>query len=467
MSKYTQFLKSRSKSEIRNLAHIKRFLERYSGDEDYRNSINNNELDLKTAAKMCGCEIDLETLRPVFHPEYIEKRQTATKEEWPLTHLWNMHMTNMHYYRGEIITSANSQGLTPLFDAWRDRQIVRSNIDLGPGASGIVHPPIAFEISDGCSVGCWFCGISAKKFKGHFSLKDDGAQYWREMLQGTQRVLGPGMNHGFCYWATEPLDNPEYAEFLEIFYEVTGIMPQTTSAIPLRNIELTRKVLKLWEKSRFTVNRFSILTPRILKQVHEEFTPEELLGVELVLQNVGSESIKSAGGRAFKYKPEKGEQTKEAKKSTMTNSTIACVSGFLVNILRKTIRLVSPTMPSEKWPNGYVVHAEAVYTDTEDYERKLLELIEANMELQKLKTDLPIRFDENFTYMNVDGHFAFTNDAIVIESKLFEKIGPMIADGDMSPKDIVKKYTKEGGNPFLVAKLLDEFNTYGLVQHTG
>ena len=111
-------------------------------------------------------------------------------------------------------------------------------------------------------------------------------------------LFGPAAQAGFCSWATDPSDNPDYPRFLEDYYAVTGALPQTTTALPLANLDFTRAVLRLSEHYRGLPNRFSILTLNAFDAVHETFTAEELLHVELVLLNRESLTSKAVAGRA-------------------------------------------------------------------------------------------------------------------------------------------------------------------------
>jgi hypothetical protein len=72
----------------------------------------------------------------------------------------------------------------------------------------VVHAPFAAELSRGCTVNCWFCGVDAGKFEGSASFDEPTEELWRGMLQVLADEIGPDFaQHGFCYWATEPFDN--------------------------------------------------------------------------------------------------------------------------------------------------------------------------------------------------------------------------------------------------------------------
>src|SRR6185436_857740 len=92
------------------------------------------------------------------------------------------------------------------FAAWRARQINRCAGQLGIAkADALVHAPAAFELAQGCSVGCWFCGVAAPRLDQICRYTESNAAAWRETLTVLREILGPCSRHSFCYWATVPL----------------------------------------------------------------------------------------------------------------------------------------------------------------------------------------------------------------------------------------------------------------------
>ncbi len=447
---------------LRELAHIKRFLERYSGDHELRNRLLAGLVSLADAAKECGCELDVTSLQPVFHPAFVQFRADATLESWPLTYKWDSFLRSMFTLRNELCWAGSSKGLTPAFDQWRERNMSRCRFEIGVAGQGIVHPSIAFELSSGCSVGCWFCGISAEKFKGHFSLSGSGKAEWKATLEAAYHVLGVGMKSGFCYWATDPLDNPDYLGFLEEYDRLVGVIPQTTTAIPLRNVELTRGVLDMWTKKRGLINRFSVLSTGVLRRLHETFTPEEMLGVELVMQNKKSHGV-------VKFKAGRAGATAEAKKidEELSEGTIACVTGFLVNIVEKTVRLVSPTTPSKNWPNGYIVFASATYESPEDLEKQMRTMIAMHMG-QSIRSNDPIRFTEHVNFAAAeDSAAAVFSKWMRFESHDLDTIGPMIVPGDRTPMDLVRSAVSAGEDPVKAVVTIEHLWNAGVLIQDG
>lgn len=438
----------------RLLSHSKRFLERWIADVDFKNAVIENRWSLRDAQDACGCEVDVHTLLPVFHPEYRFFRSAATIHDWPLTYLWDNHIANQLKIRDSIASYGSSLGLTAEFDIWRGRNISRAALQLDAAASGITHPPVAFELSSGCSVGCWFCGVSAKKFAGHATLSDGGDVEWRKTLEAVKAIVGSGIQCGFCYWATDPLDNPEYVDFLKIFEDVVGVIPQTTTAIPLRNVDLTKSVLAEWDKRRSTPNRFSVMTKRQLLEIHERFTPEELFGVEIVLQMATEGAItKFAAGRNVPG---------TAKKEASLEGTIACVTGFLINVVERTVKLISPTMPSGKWPDGYIIYAERDYRDAADLSDVL-----KDMTTNCMQTNL---VGSKAVQISDGGHYdpdvradAVRFRRIEISNAFIERIGADLSAGTNTPLSIARKCIGDGMDPIQVIGEMEKLWSEGVI----
>ena len=316
-------------------------------------------------------------------------------------------------------------------------------------------------MASGCSVGCPFCGVSALPFRGYFSLKDGGRDEWRRMLVGARNVLGRGLGMGFCYWATDPLDNPEYVGFLEVFREVTGYIPQTTTAIPLRNVELTKKVLAMRDPERLMPNRFSVLTTGILRRTHKTFTPEEMFGVELVLQNRGNVEVsKFRAGRNIARDEKLQRQGPNKEKGT--DGTIACVTGFLVNLVEKTIRLVSPTMPTEEWPDGYVVYSKRTYAAADEFEGKFWEMVAENMTMGVDPSSV-LSFVDSVRYVSDENIGWIRSNSMELGRAEWKGLCELIDRRCFTPVQMVEELCRKGKDPFAAVNGISKLWRTGLV----
>src|SRR6185295_5508555 len=100
------------------------------------------------------------------------------------------------------------------------------------------------------------------------------------------------------------------------------------------------------------------------------FTAEELAQVELVLHNRESLiSHKAVAGRAMERRDRLRIQEPDPQ------PTIACVTGFLVNMVKRTIALITPARATPARPLGYDVFAERTFDGARAFRAALDEMI--------------------------------------------------------------------------------------------
>lgn len=315
-------------------------------------------VDAQAAAVACGAAAESAAVRSLWPGVGGEIPETSR----PLIEAYRRMVSAKHALRDRIIAEC---GLTdPRHARWRLRQIARCRHEIGPARAGaIIFSPAAFELADGCSVGCWFCGVGAERLASWWRYTEENAALWRASLAGLGRVVGPGLRWGFCYWATDPLDNPDYERFVCDFHDLLGVFPQTTTAIAHRDVERTRALLRLSESRGMPINRFSILGLKQYRQVQAAFSPTELGAVELLPQNREGVLRKAVAGKA-----RAGRTSRAAELQTGDEGTIACVAGFLVNMVTQSVRLIAPCRASEARPLGYIVLGEDRFTDAAELE---------------------------------------------------------------------------------------------------
>lgn len=216
-------------------------------------------------------------------------------------------------------------------------------------------------------MGCWFCGLSASDLSGVFRYTNSNALLWKRCLQRMHIFLGEDAEAPICYYATEPLDNPDLLLFMkDCFFEFHGV-PQITTAASTRNPKFSKLILKDLRNQQLTLHRFSILSVNDFRKVIEIFTPEELLDVILIPRFPECSKAKLVGtGKAYSNT-----------ERIFPEGTIACVSGFVVNMANKSIRLVTPTRVCKEFPNGEIVLGIRKFNDEDDLENQANELLNA------------------------------------------------------------------------------------------
>lgn len=445
-------LEIKDRDYAREVAQLKRLTERWYADETFREQFDANPLS--TVANL-GLEIDMAAIldyltrmeRAEGPEEVAEAKATA-----PLSVRRHKHFIREKLLFREKTRATDCCPPNPQHKAWRERQIRRTRIQLGAVVhDGIVHVPFTVELSDGCSVGCWFCGVTAKKREGDYLYNDGNAAEWQEICGVLREMFEDSASSGFLYWASEPLDNPDYEKFAVDFAKICGRFPQTTTSIAHKDVERTRNLLKLSNQHGCRINRFSILSLNQFNKVMEAFSPEELLHCEIVAQNNESFFVQGSAGRARGNQKLKDRMKKKTGAEEITESpgTIACVSGFLINMVRRTVRLITPCPASDKWPNGYWVIDQGTFSNAQDFKELLQSLIERNLH-GDLRYDSPVRLLK-------DARVESTLDTITIHTPLCvttfrgyplaELLAKSIAEGTMTAGQIAVRIEDETGEP--------------------
>ena len=420
--------------EFSRIAEVKRFLQKCEGDPQFRVRLLE---DPQATAKSYGLGIDPQEFRYFWDDKYRHQQSRTLLEQRCL----DFYRVSENNKLSDLIDNSHNQA----YKAWRQRQLNRCSGQMVKSIHDqIGHFPVCFELSKGCSVGCWFCSVSAPRLSDIFFYTPENAKLWRKVLQVLKKVLGTAAADGFCYWATDPLDNPDYEKFLCDFHDIFGVFPQTTTAQPLKDPARTRSLLKLALERGSVFNRFSILSRKILERVHQEFTPEELAFVGLVQQQPEAEIPKANAGRMRQRTAKKG--SKEEVYDEEIAGTNACVTGFLFSMVDRTVKLVSPCPASDRYPNGYRVYAESSFTDAEELETFLVRAMAIYMPQQLRDTDL-VRFRADLKYEELDNGFQVVTPILSLKFRndaYLKQLGRVILDGDKTLAQIVDLFTKIG-----------------------
>lgn len=344
---------------------VKRLFELWNGDPSFRRTV---EQDFDSiVARYPLCPDSLALARQLWKDNSFTE-QHYNRKSFPQLHEFMKHQQELMTLRSRIRN--NCSPLPSRFNTWRQCQINRCDWQLGPAKNEtIIHMPLCFELSHGCSVGCRFCGLSAPKLNGVFSHTPENSRLWQEILVVCRDILGYSASCASLYWATEPFDNPDYERFCIDFHSILGAFPQTTTALALTDINRTKNLLQLSEKNGCELNRFSVHSVDDLISLYNNFTAEELARVELVLQSKGSLQKKVGSGRMLHTRDESVEKT-----------TISCATGFLVNLAEKSVRLISPWPADENHPTGYKTYDQGIFSNAGDFASLLQEMIATTMQ---------------------------------------------------------------------------------------
>ena len=462
---YRELYNRRSAEELRTISHIKRFLELLVGDGPFRQRLADNCEQAQRIVKDSGIDVDVYQFAPIWKGGLRIRVPKEELADYPLAQMWSEWISDLVTFRNLMREDGDSGIPDPRFSAWRKRQMERVRSELGEArANAIVHSLFSYELSKGCSMGCWFCGLSADSFKGYYQYNEKNAGLWREILQVAADMLGPAAQTGFCYWATEPADNPDYLDFLEDYQAILGVIPQTTSAAPLRNLPWTRELMALQKKYLAAPSRFSILSLRVLQGIHEAFTPEELLGFELVLQNKGSVLSKARAGKVFQRAKEESDAQPGLGIAPGLGS-IACVSGFLVNMMDGTIQLVSPGRATDSNPLGYRVHLAGSFSNGNDFGDFIQRAIDECMP-SSLPPHQTVGFREDLTYIPGEKGFSVQSSFC---SHTFTghgwtgDLGHLVADGTRTATEIMGILIDTGADIFGAGGTMQELFDKGLL----
>ncbi|MBU0945839.1 MAG: radical SAM family RiPP maturation amino acid epimerase [Proteobacteria bacterium] len=449
------------------IGETKRFLERWTAEPAFKQLIVKDP------------EQAIEQYNLAFHPEEIRMlwdrgfAMQSDPDQIPRPVQQYRDFIHEKFNHRDLLRDQSASS-DPRITAWRKRQMMRCISQLGPEKHGsIVHAPFSVELNKGCSVGCWFCAYSAPKLSALYRYTPANKKLWQDTLRILREVWGESAKYGFCYWATEPLDNPDYEKFLSDFYQILGYFPQTTTAVPLRNIERTKKLLELSRQNKGFVERFSIHTLEKLEEVYRHFSADELKWVELVTQNEESDMAYANSGKILT-----GTNTNKAQ-IVINDSTIACVSGFLLNMVDKSVQLITPCISTSRWPKGYIIYDEVHFGSAEELREVLKQLIEKHMpttlgrdQRVQFRPDLRMQVERDGfslhlkqpTYTSAKPHPFLNSPARIMHPRLSD-LGCLIALGNMTAGEMALYFEeKEFISPAETFHCLNTLFSFGLLK---
>ena len=493
-SNYLELYHLFSASELNEIVQLKRFFECSEGDKTYRTALSTGDFSEEQLAhlKKVGVLFNIQDLAILWQDisfidlvfENIHKLESLddlpedmlkTLKEHPLLMLWlrfSYLKIKMHSTHKEVITQ-RAFGYSEKYAIWRKRRIEATKSELGSYGENIDHPVLAIELAVGCSIGCYFCAFDAPRLSQLFDYNiPENQQLFREVSTSLYNTLGEPAGHALLYWSTEPQDNPNYIDFMEIYREVTGRVVCTATAGS--DETWVRNLIAHYRQFPAPWPRISVLTKKIMHRLHEQFSPDEFRDVSLLMQQRESEETRTKvpGGRPKMLK--KLEETTDIRddyeqdlsQATVPQGSIACVSGFLINMVNKTIKLISPCYTNEKYPYGYRTFDEAVFSDAADFDRIINQMINRKMPTTPYR-EMPMRFRDDLRYTDSDDGFVLVSRHKVHRfhsDALLKPLGMLIAQGDLTHQQVCEQLMDNYGvNPLLASAAIKNLFDSGLL----
>lgn len=338
---------------LRNIGYVKRFYECWKFVPGFKENFIENPRETLTVGKF------------PFHPDQLalEENDEGIHAKYCNSVMADyLDFVNDNYDRIDREMEIRTKPQNPKMLKWYENRIEQS---IQQGIDRRLYIPLAFELSQGCSVGCPFCGLSADKLSGIFEASSQNVELFEKIVNCSMDIIGPAAGKGILYYATEPLDNPDYEVFANIVFKKTGIIPQITTAVPLRDIKRIKKLLKQLNDNPKSYYRFSVLSVADLFRIYDSYQPEEL--IYTLIEPRFSETF---------YFTSTGRQ---AIRDNNYSGTISCIVGFVVNMYSKTISL-RYLCDADKWnPTGEVNLCTVPFRDEIEFEELMYEIIDKKM----------------------------------------------------------------------------------------
>ncbi|MCL2048815.1 MAG: radical SAM family RiPP maturation amino acid epimerase [Defluviitaleaceae bacterium] len=486
--------KNFSAKEIEKSAQLKRFSEWMQADVELRTRLSKGEgltSEQEEWLKKIGVSLDMDEIsflwkHPVEVNAYIMFAIRGRKDElndeineivkkYPLLELWGKYSESRCAFTQILEQWANVQSVHEKFNAWRKRRIASAKSELGYFGMRLGHPSFSFELNSGCSVGCWFCSFATDKLSGTLDYPERRGEVLSIVRQCSEIFGKEVASMALPYYRTEPHDNPHYIDFLKDFENEMGEVLCTSTAAG-HDIEWVQKLLDYYQNDRsdqiYYWPRLSILTLDMLKKVHTAFTPMQTKDIELLIQVKDAARPKITGGRILKEQAGLREVEDFSSDDRITlaasvpQGTIACVSGFNINLVTRRIMIFGPCYTSNRWPHGFRVYGEASYNDENDFPEVIRDLAERTMFLSPPK-DSVLKFRDDIVFRATQDGFDLATAHQLHHFKGRNRCGPLgqlIAEGVHTYAEISEILHKEHKvNPIILRAAVQQLFDDGLI----
>ena len=206
-----------------------------------------------------------------------------------------------------------------------------------------------------------------------------------------------------CYWATDPLDNPDYERFVDDFFGVHGLYPTTLTALPIKT-SATYTFASAFNRCAMVACRISFPFCRsvFLIACMPSFPPRTCCAFPCASKSRCACLLRPPfpSRSARKVKAGRVVQRDSYPKNAEVDAepgSIACVVGFLFNMVDRSLQLIAPCIASDKWPLGYVIYDRAEFNDMDELASSIDVMIADQMSLEP-RASTRVRFRSNLVY---------------------------------------------------------------------
>lgn len=462
---YADTLAGFTPDDVRTVAEAKRFFECWHGDRDFRAAVESGGTFTDQQRRMLkdiGVTFEPEAMELLWlRPDLLDRLPVLTvhhasfDDAPPDVHallapyrelrLWLRwrHRIDRSVMIHKFRASARAT-LSPEYTAWRFRRVAAVRNELGWFGWSLDHPCHAVEMAVGCSVGCGFCAFDAGKLQTVFDFsRPENRELVRAVATGMARVLGgwPAGN-GMLYWSTEPHDNPHYVKLLAFWQELTGAMLCTATA--RAGEEWVRELIDYYRTGPVPWPRISVLSRGMLRRLHAAFSPLELRDTQMLMQQKDAEVLRTKvpGGREKMLR--QLVEADDLRKVDFENlpegfeppqGSIACISGTLVNMVERTVKLISPCYTTMEHRYGYRVFDETTFDDGPDgFEQALKRIVGRSMAVRPYP-EMPVRWRDDLKMVpRPDGFTVLspTTRRDFRRGELHLRTGELVGRGDLT-----------------------------------
>ncbi len=455
--------------EIKSISEVKRFVECYYGDRVFRAAVDTGGAftdEQRRMLKENGVTFEPEAMAPMWlHRDIIDQipmmvAQYNSLDEapaevqqalapYPEMRRWLewRHRVDKSSMIHKLLSSSRKTE-SPEYTAWRGRRVATVRNELGPFGWSLDNPSFAVEMAVGCSVGCGFCAFDAQKLETVFDLSQPrNRELVVDVATGMLNALGWPATHGMLYWSTEPHDNPHYVRLLEFWQQLTGASLCTATA--RADEEWVGKLIGYYSKVPVQWPRVSVLSRKIMYRLHQTFTPLQMRDTTLLMQQKDAEELRAKvpGGRDRMLKQlVDADDLRDVDFENLPEGfeppqgSIACISGFLVNMVERTIKLISPCYTTMEYRYGYRVFDETTFERDGDFEAALRRILGRSM-VTRSYPEMPVRWRDDLKLVPHPEGFTLLSPTVRRDfrsGEIHRRTAELVSRGDLTYGQVIQ-----------------------------